>query len=174
MKKLISSLVLLGCVSGCTQMIEHAAYIAPEDVPPEPKLVPIQMGQTIDVPAPEMFVLRMRLMETEIPLFNFYQFSAEPGQTVTITMRSKGGDTALSLLDSYGHSNVQILASTTSQRFNEAAKAARLRGEHSEVIIELPPDEDGVYYIQPTMAQNGFSLSLQAGAVPAQDILQKR
>ncbi|UAW99457.1 PPC domain-containing protein [Halopseudomonas nanhaiensis] len=173
MKKLICCLALIGLTSGCTQMIEHAAYVAPEDVPPAPELVPIQMGQTIDVAAPEMFLLRTRMMDAEIPLFNFYQFNSKPGQTVTITMRSKGGDTALSLLDSYGHENVQILASTTSVRNNEAARAARARGEHSEMIITLPPDEDGVYYIQPTMAQNGFSLTLQAGSVPAQDILKK-
>lgn len=172
LKKTFGYLALLGCLSGCTSSPAQAIGNPTESLPPEPKVIPIQIGQTIDVPAPSLFHLRTRGIDARVPLFDLYQFAAKPGQTVTITMRSKGGDTALSLLDSYGRDNVQLLESVTSLRFTEVARAARLKGEHSEIITTLPPDVDGIYFIQPTMGQNGFILTLQAGAVPAQDIVQ--
>lgn len=166
-KTMIGCLALLGCLNGCTSSAARAAGNSAENLPPEPKVIPIQMGQTIHVPAPSLFHLRTRGIDASVPLFDLYQFAAKPGQTVTIILRSKGGDTALSLLDSYGHDNVQLIESVSSLRFTEVARAARLKGEHSEVIVTLPPDEDGIYYIQPTMAPNGFSLTLQAGSVPS-------
>lgn len=174
MRNIIGGFALLGWLSGCTSSPAQTTYNLTANTPPEPKVITIQMGQTIDVAAPSLFHLRTRGIDANVPLFNLYQFSAEPGQTVTITMRSKGGDTAFSLLDSYGHSDVQLIESVTSLRFTEVARAARLKGEHSEVITTLPPDEDGIYYIQPTIAQSGFTLTLQAGAAPAQDIVQNR
>lgn len=173
MRKLVGCLALLGCVSGCAGLPGQTQHTLAETLPPAPNFIPIQIGQTIDADAPKMFRLRARGIDADIPLFDFYRFSAEPAQTVTITMRSKGGDTALSVLDSYGHDNIQLIESVSSLRFSDAARARRVRGEHSEVIFTLPPDEDGIYYIQPTMGQNGFSLTLKAGSVPAQDIVQK-
>lgn len=173
MRKMIGCIALLGCLSGYSSSPAQATGNPTESLPPAPKIVPIEIGQTIDVHAPSLFHLRTRGIDASVPLFDLYQFAAKPGQTVTITMRSKGGDTALSLLDSYGHDNVQLLESVTSLRFTEVARAARLKGEHSEIITTLPPDADGIYFIQPTMGDNGFTLTLQAGSVPAGDILQK-
>lgn len=174
MKKLICALALLGCASGCTQMIEHAAYVAPEHAPPPPTITSLQFGETIEADAPQTVSVPTRAMGNfEVPLARFYKFSATPGQTVTITMRSKGGDTHIELLDSFGHSNVERLAYTTSWRPDERSRAARARGDHSELIIQLPEDEDGVYYISPFTTQGAYSLTLQAGSVPAQDILKK-
>ena len=104
-----------------------------------------------------------------------FRFKAEPGSEVTITVRSAGPDTMLSLY--HASRWFQQWGDTSNVIATDFPTPASLgmfdvNGLHSEIVTVLPPDEDGVYYIWQAAYGGNYSVTLSPGVAPAEDILQ--
>lgn len=102
-----------------------------------------------------------------------YRFEAEHGRTDTITVRSTGADTTIGLHHAARYKADRSQDNTIAVDFSGGGQFGRFdpNGPHSEIVVTLPPDEDGVYYIWQSAMDSGFSITLSDGAVPAEDIL---
>lgn len=162
----VCSLLLGGCVSGMTNnYLGHQTQKTPQrpllsqeivDMMGPPQIVPMSMGATVEGQAQ-----------------HFYTFKGQPGQDVTVVVRSRGTDTGLYLY----HDVNDYRRGATPLAFVGAISGPYDTmqdpdGPHSHLIFTLPEDEDGTYTVavSPPDASD-YTVTLLEGVVPQRELM---
>lgn len=101
-----------------------------------------------------------------------HHFTAKAGDVVTVTVRSRGGETGLNLIHTANIFSEDGNRPSIGMDMKLADFLFDINGPHSELVATLPEDADGIYLIQITNPENAASLTLSSGSVPADDIVQ--
>lgn len=100
-----------------------------------------------------------------------YRLHATPGETVTITARATNGDAALNLLHTFDDQSPDAGRPSIATDFGMAPLRFDINGPNAELVVTLPDDADGIYVIHVFNHDQPVSLTVAAGAMPAEDII---